>query len=101
MNNLRFFYRRALALVLNPFHRDYSHCHRCGLNWHSTTGHTTIFRRDETGGHGMFPLCHSCWQECSVEQRLPYYHDLWLRFGEDDDISWSEIEQAVRQEQQC
>ena len=63
-------------------HSDHDHitgCYRCHQTWCFTEGHSTWYPGDD-GPHGMFPLCEDCWSGLTVEQRLPYYHE--LHFGD-------------------
>lgn len=54
---------------------NWGSCGRCKRTWPICEEHCTGYR--ESGG-GCFPLCEQCWQELTPEQRLPYYHDLWI-----------------------
>lgn len=97
--------RRIRARFTNWLHPGWGRCKRCNLNWHDAPGHTTTYLRDETGGSGIFAICQQCWQECSIEERIPYYRLLWVdqqrwvsETEQADHIEkWRLIESAVRQ----
>ena len=70
---------KLVAKLLNPLFPQYSKCRRCNRNWKICKGHTTPY--DATSG--CFPLCEDCWLELGVEERVPYYIDLWLKWRYD------------------
>lgn len=91
--------RRLLARRINHQYAGSGWCQRCNLNWQVTTHHTTWFLEDETGGHGVSPLCEDCWQECTVEERLVFYRLLWDEYAvesSDYEQEWPLVEKAVR-----
>ena len=66
-----------LAQALAPSH---SFCGRCGTPWPFVKRHATQY----SDSRGCFPLCQFCWEECSPEERLPYYRELfesWVSEG--------------------
>lgn len=65
-------------------------CSRCHLSWNMVESHITPFGSE---GSGYCPLCEGCWQQCSIEERLPYYRQLWLAWGEDN--NWEQIRAAI------
>lgn len=99
--------RKRLAALTNWLFPGYGHCKRCKLNWKLAARHATPYLRADYGTFSMSPLCEQCWQECSVEQRLPYYLELWEEWNEleewprDADADWQTIENAVREEKQA
>ena len=71
-----------------------SACGKCHTTWDFVRHHVTGY----TDHTGMFPLCEKCWSELTPEQRLPYYRDLWLSWGEVDTLSgatWDDVKNAV------
>lgn len=64
--------RRAQAVVLKPLAPGYGTCFRCDIPWKFIKGHPTPYG----GGRACFPLCEMCWQELTIEERLPYYEKL-------------------------
>lgn len=99
---MRLFFRRLAAWWLNRFYPGYGTCGRCQRNWKICQYHNTDYVEDESSGHGCFPLCEACWQELTIEQRLPYYRALWQEWN--DQVSGIEepetlalMEQAVRE----
>jgi len=72
----------------------YSWCKRCFTTWYFVNGHSTSY--SETSG--CFPLCEECWAECSIEERLPFYRELfeeWRGFCPEPDNKWEMIKKAV------
>ncbi len=51
-----------------------SECGRCGVTWEFCISHSTQYEE----GRGCFPLCEYCWSDMTVEERWPYYEELWL-----------------------
>jgi hypothetical protein len=89
--------RRREALKLNRFSPGYGRCRYCQRNWTICEPHSTPYQF--TAGIPMracFPLCEECWQELSIDERLPYYHELWRAWGTRDEDTWHMIEEAVR-----
>ncbi len=83
------------ASALNPLSPGYSGCGHCHRNWRICQSHSTKI----SGEEGVFPLCEECWEELSIEQRLPYYQalwDKWQEWGDSDEEEWERIEEAVR-----
>ena len=92
---LPFALRRLQASALNPLSPGYSGCGHCHRNWRICQSHGTKI----SGEEGVFPLCQECWEELSIEQRLPYYQALWNKWqewGDSDEEEWERIEEAVR-----
>lgn len=69
----------------------YGRCGRCDRPWNIAKEHCT----DANERGGMFPLCEPCWQELTPEKRLPYYKELYDRWGPRSHYIWQEIEKAV------
>ena len=76
-----------LGRLLAP---NYGCCGRCGTPWLFEKPHCTF----HSAKRGCFPLCEKCWAELSIEDRVPYYWDLWLSwtFPKPD---WELIKKAV------
>lgn len=75
-------------------------CGCCNRRWDEVKGHTTMIHGTPMG---MFPLCEECWAKLSVEERLPFYKALWLRWRNDPhvprpDDDWDIHELSVRDE---
>jgi hypothetical protein len=70
--DIRFMLRRALAPLSRIFYPEYGTCHRCGLCWKFAQPHATAY----APGRSCFPLCEPCWRPLTVEERIPYYHQL-------------------------
>lgn len=83
----------AISQIVKPFQ---SECGRCGRTWAFADEHMTWYEpRDCTvkrpeRGSGCFPLCETCWSELTIEERLPYYQELFLY--------WKSIGSAKTQE---
>ena len=88
--------RRLIARLFNPFFPGYSSCRRCNRNWGICIPHSTPYETNEYGTFGCFALCHPCWQECGIEERIGYYHQLWEDQQETPE-KWAKMEQAVRE----
>lgn len=66
----------------------YGGCLRCYTPWNKTKEHTTRYHsckdayhvyneyKDESPCGGCFPLCQTCWESLTINQRLPYYEAL-------------------------
>jgi hypothetical protein len=78
-----------ISQILAP---RYGYCLKCKTTWKFVKHHTTMI----TSEHGMFPLCQKCWQETSVEDRLPFYRKLWDRW--ERSFTWEDVSAAVRRE---
>lgn len=95
-NNL--FARKAVGLVSRMVYLNYSACGRCNRSWALVDEHVTPVDFS-TGGHGCFPLCETCWSELTIEERLPYYHELflyWKSIGSDKtQEDWENMRIAV------
>ena len=63
------------------------------MPWAIVEDHTTFYSERS----GCFPLCETCWEFLNVEQRLPYYKLLWLRWGVEFRPEWKLIENAVKE----
>lgn len=90
--------RKAVGLVSRAVYLNYSACGRCNRSWALVEGHSTPVDFS-TGGHGCFPLCETCWSELTIEERLPYYHELfryWKSIGsEKTQEDWENMRIAV------
>ena len=76
-----------LAQLLYP---GYSFCGRCKMPWSLVELHNTHYNNHQ----GCFPLCEDCWNDLSINDRLPYYEYLvFYEWGKPD--LWKDIEQAV------
>ena len=86
--------------------RKISGCHRCGRDWNECERHCTphVYSPDGRAAGECFPLCEECWSALSVEDRLPFYRELfniWLSSGFPDqnghsyDSVWNTIEENV------
>lgn len=71
----------------------YGGCYRCGDTWNHTEHHSTPI----TNSKACFPLCVSCWEKLSPDERLPYYQQLAQRWL-DDASQWSLREPQKAQE---
>lgn len=69
-----------LAPIARLFSPGYSHCRHCGFPWNCVNHHVTTY----TEGRGMFPLCETCWSKLTVEERIPYYVQLWEEWNRKD-----------------
>jgi hypothetical protein len=65
-------FRLARGRALRPLAPGYSWCMRCKTPWKFTKAHYTPYTEDRS----CFPLCETCWQELTPEQRVPYYEKL-------------------------
>lgn len=82
--------RRAIAAIARLFAPGYSWCHRCGMPWKFTEGHTTWY----TPGIGCFPLCEKCWRQLTPSERVPHYVALYDEWSEPKG-DWDLIRTAV------
>ena len=76
---------------------SFSSCSHCGMTWAWTTGHYTHY----TKSNACFPLCEHCWQRLTIEERWPYYVDLWKHwkgYGNKDHngTSWQELYDMIK-----
>lgn len=71
----------------------YSGCSACGDTWDWKKSHTT--KIDDVCG--VFPLCEECWSAKSVEERMPFYHQLYHQYSPREE-SWAVWEYAVLRE---
>lgn len=53
--------------------KGYSGCYRCGGTWDYTESHPTKYSQTSA----CFPLCQICWAGLTIEERLPFYEELW------------------------
>jgi len=90
--------RKVIAKFVAPLFPSYGTCGRCGLPWSVCNGHITNYSPHQ----GCFPLCEDCWNETTIEERIPYYrqlYDRWLSSRESLNVKlnakWEEIESAV------
>jgi hypothetical protein len=66
-------------------------CLRCGIAYDDEPFHSTPY----TPYRDLFPLCETCWQALTVEQRLVFYELLLMWWYED---GWDGKEhEAIRQ----
>ena len=85
-----------MARALSP---GYGSCGKCGMTWNWTKEHSTeysVYRGFIS--KGCFPLCEHCWNELTIEQRLPYYEELfvsWKQFGYQHPRKLRQIKKAV------
>lgn len=65
-----------ISQFLFPF---YGFCYCCGRTWNVCNEHVTNYQSNHGRlvTRGCFPLCERCWQELTIEERLPYYEKLW------------------------
>lgn len=70
----------------------YSWCGRCETPWRFVQGHSTSY----TEGRACFPLCEKCWSDLTINERLPYYRELWEKWDEGY-AEWENIRAAVEQ----
>lgn len=84
-------------------------CERCKRPWRFVRDHSTWFykREDLKPGQaapawagpmvavGVGVLCEKCWSALTPWQRLPFYRQLWYRWGERDGDEWAHVEKAV------
>ena len=93
--NTRLGIRRALADRAQELSPGIATCRYCNMPWTVVYHHNTNY-----GNRGCFPLCELCWQTLTIDERLPYYRELWESWGWDNwdkDRSWEKIEAAVRE----
>lgn len=86
-----------LGSVTQLYFCNYGYCGRCKTTWNFCRSHSTAY----CDWSGCFPLCELCWQELSIEERLPYYRRLWHSWmscdgTETTEETWKLMEQAVR-----
>ena len=95
MRAMRLKVRRFIGFIARFFYPGFSTCGRCSRPWPVCTGHDTPITQNSS----CFPLCEDCWQELTVENRLPYYAALfrdWQRFSDDDNgESWAKVKENV------
>jgi len=81
-----------LGRLLRLFAPGFGWCGRCGRPWKFAREHSTAL----PGHGGCFPLCERCWKALRTpENRLPYYHILWLDWTEDCGVTWPMVYDAV------
>ena len=85
--------RRVIGNISEFAFTDYGSCSRCSRTWNICTPHVTSYLRDT---YGCFCLCEECWSELSIEERLPHYNKLFLRwksYGDQDchGMQWLEV----------
>jgi hypothetical protein len=91
--------RRQEAREYNPDFPGYGTCLYCHRNWKICEPHNTPYQftySDQLPLRECFPLCEECWQELSIEERLPYYRKLWVIWQTGDIEQWLLMEKAVR-----
>ena len=74
--------------------REFGTCGLCGVPWHFVEAHTTPITKVQ----GCFPLCVNCWLTLTVDQRMPFYRQLWESWRDmegNEKISWEVMEAAV------
>jgi len=84
--------RRLYSVFYRLAHPSYSSCRHCGMPWSNVEGHSTYY----TEGRGCFPLCEDCWSSLTIEERLPYYKQLWSSWPIPKP-DWNLIEKAVKE----
>ena len=77
-----------ISRLLSP---TYGACERCGTTWKYVKGHPTFY----TQTWGMSPLCEKCWMDLTPEERVPYYRQLYERWGQPETERWDAIQAAV------
>lgn len=83
-------------------------CYKCRTPWKFVKPHYTTYEElhpttklpDQTmfllTGRSCFPLCEKCWEETPVEERLPYYAEMFTTWKEADSDVWEKIAVAVK-----
>lgn len=71
--------RKLLGMMSRIAFYSYSWCGVCKRTWNICEKHSTEYKTEMDGmiTWGCFPLCEECWQDLTIEQRIPYYEDLW------------------------
>jgi len=82
--------RKVLGKMSQLINNGWSGCQRCGIIWGFTHPHITNY----THSDGCFPLCESCWKDLTPEERLPFYRNLYTKWGTLS-LDWKKIEAAV------
>lgn len=83
--------RKIIGIIAKPFCLGYSSCGHCGRPWPICNEHATMYTWDR----GCFPLCEDCWSELTIEERWPYYLDLWSRWSSEDENKLELMRRAV------
>lgn len=87
---------RTMERELAEFSRN-GGCSSCLRPWRVLDKHYTPF----TPERACFPLCETCWQSMTPQERLPHYRMLWNLWGDSTDeigVSREEFEKACLQE---
>lgn len=94
-------HRKFIGKIWKFLYPNYSTCGRCGRTWNICESHSTPYSE-----HGScFPLCQDCFNELTIDERLPYYRQLideWIEGGDENHNGqswnnlWDVLEQNVR-----
>lgn len=71
--------RKIAGILVAPFALGMGKCGSCGRAWNICKGHSTKY----SSYKGCFPLCEDCWEEMSVQERMPYYISLMDEWNAD------------------
>lgn len=85
--------RFPLGIISQIVSPGYGHCGKCGITWNHTDSHTTMYSENS----GIFPLDEHCWNELTIEERLPYYREWFDKWGAGDINLWNAIKKAVEE----
>lgn len=64
--------RRKVARVVKLSAPGFGWCLRCEMPWKFIEHHSTPY----TYNRACFALCEMCWNDLTIEERLPYYEQL-------------------------
>lgn len=94
--------RKIIGMVSKLLYPGFGACGHCGRRWPAVEKkHYTQY----TNHSGCFPLCQMCWEDLTIEQRLPHYLNLYLQWRSEGfdtcngvpwEQVWIEMESAVR-----
>jgi len=91
------FLRKLIGFFSRLIFIQYGHCKRCGRTWNIVKEfHDTPY----TESSGCFALCQKCWEELTIEERIPFYEEMfdnWIKQGSKDWKVWLLIEKSVRE----
>jgi len=91
MNKLKI--RKLWGIIARMFSPGYFWCGRCKRPWNVCEGHYTQYNKSSS----CFPLCQQCWKELTIEERLPFYWDLWWRWkshscqANHNGVAWNDL----------
>jgi len=93
--------RKTIGIISRLYYPTFGTCGHCGRAWAVAKRHLT--RCNDQGG--CFTLCQMCWEDLTIEQRLPHYLSLYLQWRSEGFATkngvpweqvWKEMESAVR-----